>query len=347
VEKAFAGPFRGSAGEPSESQRTVDGIVGTIGERTAAVALRDPAFRAYREAGNMTSAGTRFHTLAKHEADRMVRNGEIPAGYELWAELTVRGEDGHSRLDILVRGPDGSLHERDWKTTVMSGLEHKVTEVGRGEMARHQQHVEHQLGGQRLTSQESRSWVPLVHQAENREAKRAVDGVVGTVLERAASAASTNEAYKGHVEAGNVIEADRAFHTIAKQEADRMVRNGEIPEGYQLRAELTVNGKDGRSQLNVRVTAPESFSERDWSATVKSGSDSKAGEPATRREYSWSSSPTVRQAPSADAATPRIDKPRTEGPKVDGTTVGPQAEKPNVDVTRSARPQVPGIPRRP
>lgn len=177
VDRAFDGQLQAGA-PPSKEKQTVDAIVDKIGERAADKAVKDGTFQRHEKAGDVTAAGTRFHTLAKQEADTMVRNGEVPKGYEVSAELTVKGQDGYSRLDVLVKAPDGTLHERDWKPTVMSGLGREIVKPG-GEMDRHQQHTE-SATGQRPTSQESRSWAPLVRQAENREAKRTADANTAT-----------------------------------------------------------------------------------------------------------------------------------------------------------------------
>lgn len=158
VEHALDGPHQ-LGRPPTKEMRTVSRIVDRIMDRAAKLAARDPEFRKHFDSGNITDAGTRFHTIAKEEA-RKVGRGQVPRGYEVHAEVTKTGPQGESRLDLQIKSPSG-LHERDWKTTVKSGLDRKVINPITGEMARHREAVAHQ-DGKTLQSQESRSWKPAV-----------------------------------------------------------------------------------------------------------------------------------------------------------------------------------------
>ena len=72
-----------------------------------------------------------------------------PQGWTITAEETIVAGKGGSRVDVLLRGPEGVV-EFDWKTTEASALSSKA----RNEMERHAGHIAVHVNG-RLTQQQS------------------------------------------------------------------------------------------------------------------------------------------------------------------------------------------------
>ena len=140
-------------------QRVVNQIVDTVEERSAQRAINDQAFMALLDRGRkgITDAGTRFHNLAKEETQLLVKEGNIPAGYQVVAEQVIGSGAGSSRIDLLISTPSGRPFEFDWKTSILSGLARKVREL---EMPKHA--IAIRGLGVELAGQESRSWGPAV-----------------------------------------------------------------------------------------------------------------------------------------------------------------------------------------
>jgi len=141
---------------PSQFVDPVAKLVDGIGQAAAARAMKNPRFVQALESGNMTLAGTFFHTAAKEEA-RLVPASSLPAGWALEAERTIKSGRGGSRADILLNGPGAAFVEFDWKTSGKSAL----SSGSRKEMTRHAGQITVNLNGT-LTTQESRSWMDYV-----------------------------------------------------------------------------------------------------------------------------------------------------------------------------------------
>ena len=131
-------------------------LVDQIGEAAAVRAMANPRFVAAMNAGNMTLAGTFFHSAAAAVANGLPASS-LPAGWTLRAEDAVQTGAGGSRIDILFRGPNGERVEVDWKTSGMSAL----STGSRAEMVRHRAQIISNLGGT-LDAQQSRSWLQIV-----------------------------------------------------------------------------------------------------------------------------------------------------------------------------------------
>jgi hypothetical protein len=141
---------------PSQYADPVAKLVDDIGQGAAKRAMANPKFVKAMQDGNMTLAGTYFHTAAKEEA-RAIPKTALPKGWSLDAELTIQSGKGGSRADLFLTGPGGDLVEFDWKTTGKSAL----SSGSRKEMATHAgQVIVHK--GSALSTQESRSWMDYV-----------------------------------------------------------------------------------------------------------------------------------------------------------------------------------------
>ena len=142
---------------PSHYLSEASKLVDEIGQGAAHRAMNNPRFVAAMEQGNMTLAGSFFHTAAKEEARAVATAGRLPPGWALEAEKTMKAGKGGSRLDIFMTGPAGEIVEFDWKTTGKSALSSGSVK----EMAKHAGEVRVKVGGQ-LTTQQSRSWMDYV-----------------------------------------------------------------------------------------------------------------------------------------------------------------------------------------
>lgn len=149
---------------PADQLDPVARFVDDIGQQAALKAIENPKFVAAVARGDLTAAGTQFHSEAAKIVNALPE-GALP-GWELRAELTIQGGKGGSRADVLAQGPGGVLREFDWKTTGRSGLD------SIGQMEKHADQIGTQitpLRGGTLSGQESRSWVdyvkPLMPQA--------------------------------------------------------------------------------------------------------------------------------------------------------------------------------------
>lgn len=107
--------------------------------------------------GNMTQAGTFFHSHAAAEA-RAIPGSSLPSGWRLSAERTLKAGKGGGRADLFLEGPQAQLVEIDWKTTGSSALSSKAVQ----QMEKHAGQVRVMNGGGQLTTQESRSWIDYV-----------------------------------------------------------------------------------------------------------------------------------------------------------------------------------------
>jgi hypothetical protein len=132
-------------------------LVDEVGQGAARRAMQNPRFISAMENGNMTLAGTFFHTAAKEEARAVATAGRLPPGWTLKAEETMKAGRGGSRLDIFMTGPAGEVVEIDWKTTGRSALSTKSVD----EMAKHAGEVRVKVGAD-LTTQQSRSWMDYI-----------------------------------------------------------------------------------------------------------------------------------------------------------------------------------------
>lgn len=141
---------------PSQYVDEVAKLVDDIGQGAAKRAMENPRFVQAMQDGNMTLAGTFFHSAAAQEA-RSVPAAMLPKGWALEAEKTIQSGAGGSRADILLRGPGADVVEFDWKTTGRSAL----SSGSRKEMARHAGQITVNIGG-KLTTQQSRSWMDYV-----------------------------------------------------------------------------------------------------------------------------------------------------------------------------------------
>jgi hypothetical protein len=141
---------------PSQYAHEVAKLVDDIGQGAARRAMDNPRFVQAMRDGDMTSAGTFFHSAAAQEA-RSVPASMLPKGWTLEAERTIQSGAGGSRADILLRGPGADVVEFDWKTTGKSAL----STGSRKEMVRHAGQINVNIGGN-LTTQQSRSWMDYV-----------------------------------------------------------------------------------------------------------------------------------------------------------------------------------------
>lgn len=141
---------------PSQYVDPVANLVDGLGQRAAKRAMENPRFVTALENGNMTLAGTFFHSAAAQEA-KAIAPGMLPTGWILSAEETVKAGKGGSRIDVLLRGPAGEAVEFDWKTSGKSAL----SSGSRKEMVRHAGEITVKTG-RTLTTQESRSWLDYV-----------------------------------------------------------------------------------------------------------------------------------------------------------------------------------------
>ena len=141
---------------PSHSLDFAYSLVDSIGHRAAQRALANPLFRNAVQNGNMTLAGTFFHSAAATVA-RSLPATALPTGWRLEAESTIQAGLGGSRADILLHGPSREILEFDWKPRGWSAL----STGSRREMQRHTGQITANIGGN-LTRQESRSWIDFV-----------------------------------------------------------------------------------------------------------------------------------------------------------------------------------------
>jgi Domain of unknown function (DUF4157) len=141
---------------PSHSFDFAYSLADSIGQQAAQVAMANPRFVAAVQNGNMTLAGTFFHSAAATVARRLPASA-VPAGWRLQPEFTIQAGRGGSRADILLRGPNGEIFEFDWKTSGPSAL----STGSRREMQRHAGQITANIGGN-LSRQESRSWIDFV-----------------------------------------------------------------------------------------------------------------------------------------------------------------------------------------
>jgi len=141
---------------PSQYADEVAKLVDNIGQGAATRAMGNPRFVQAMHDGNMTLAGTFFHSAAAQEA-RSVPASMLPKGWTLEAERTIQSGAGGTRADILLHGPGADVVEFDWKTTGKSAL----STGSRKEMARHAGQITVNIGG-KLATQQSRSWMDYV-----------------------------------------------------------------------------------------------------------------------------------------------------------------------------------------
>lgn len=141
---------------PSMHTSWVARVVDEVGARAAQRAMQNPRFVAALTTGNMTLAGTFFHSAAAVEIRALPTNA-LPPGWSITAEEVIQSGAGGSRTDVLLRGPNGALLEFDWKTTGRSGL----SSGSRSEMARHAGQIRLHIGG-RLQTQQTVSWMDYV-----------------------------------------------------------------------------------------------------------------------------------------------------------------------------------------
>ena len=104
-------------GQVDDISRMVD----EIGQRAAQRAINDPRFIQAVRNGNVTQAGTLFHSAAAIET-RAVPASAVPQGWTLTAEEVIQAGAGGSRTDLLFRGPAAQRVEIDWKTTGRSAM---------------------------------------------------------------------------------------------------------------------------------------------------------------------------------------------------------------------------------
>ena len=144
---------------PSKYADNVARLVDEIGENAAARAMGNPKFVQAMKDGNMTLAGTLFHSAAADAVEDAAKASSdlIPKGWTLEAEKTIQAGKGGSRADVLLQGPGSDVVEFDWKTTGKSALSHG----SRKEMERHAGQIAVRLGG-KLTTQQSLSWMDYV-----------------------------------------------------------------------------------------------------------------------------------------------------------------------------------------
>jgi hypothetical protein len=155
---------------PSEYLDDALRAVGDIAGEAASQGVRDPVLMGMLRRGDITRAGTRFHSLAKQAGDQFVAAGRLPPGYRFRFEQTVKSGRGGSRLDVLIEDPLGQLVEVDWKTTGRSAVSSKTI----GQMEKHATHVadpqnaarvQARTSGQALPSQRSFSWTDEMRSA--------------------------------------------------------------------------------------------------------------------------------------------------------------------------------------
>jgi hypothetical protein len=128
-----------------------------ISEGAGKCAMENPRLVQAMQDGNMTLAGTFFHSAAAKEA-RGVPAAMLPKGWTLEAERTIQSGAGGSRADILLRGPGADLVESDWKTTGRSAL----SSGSRKEMARHAGQITVNIGGKLTTNNPAAGWTTFV-----------------------------------------------------------------------------------------------------------------------------------------------------------------------------------------
>ena len=142
---------------PSHALNQVSSTIDNIGAQAAQRAVKDPRFMQAWRTGNMTQAGTFFHSHAAAEA-RAIPGSSLPSGWRLSAERTLKAGKGGGRADLFLEGPQAQLVEIDWKTTGSSALSSKAVQ----QMEKHAGQVRVMNGGGQLTTQESRSWIDYV-----------------------------------------------------------------------------------------------------------------------------------------------------------------------------------------
>jgi hypothetical protein len=142
---------------PSHSLNQVSSTIDTIGAQAAERAVKDAKFMQAWQSGNMTQAGTFFHSHAAAEA-RAISGNALPSGWRVSAERTLKAGKGGGRADLFLEGPGAELVEIDWKTTGSSALSSKAVQ----QMEKHLGQVRVMKGGGQLTAQESRSWIDYV-----------------------------------------------------------------------------------------------------------------------------------------------------------------------------------------
>lgn len=144
---------------PSQYADNVARLVDEIGQNAATRAMGNPQFVSAMKNGNMTLAGTLFHSAAADVVEDAAKASSdlIPKGWTLEAEKTIQAGKGGSRADVLLQGPGSDVVEFDWKTTGKSALSYG----SRKEMERHAGQIAVKLGG-KLTTQQSRSWMDYV-----------------------------------------------------------------------------------------------------------------------------------------------------------------------------------------
>ena len=144
---------------PSQYADNVARLVDEIGQKAATRAMGNPRFVQAMKDGNMTLAGTFFHSAAADAVEDAAKASSdlIPKGWTLEAEKTIQAGKGGSRADVLLQGPGADVVEFDWKTSGRSALSHG----SRKEMERHAGQISVKLGG-KLTTQQSRSWMDYI-----------------------------------------------------------------------------------------------------------------------------------------------------------------------------------------
>jgi Domain of unknown function (DUF4157) len=144
---------------PSHYADNVARLVDEIGQNAATRAVGNPKFVQAMKDGDMTLAGTLFHSAAADAVEDAAKASSdlIPKGWTLEAEKTIQAGKGGSRADVLLQGPGSDVVEFDWKTTGKSALSYG----SRKEMERHAGQIAVKLGG-KLTTQQSRSWMDYV-----------------------------------------------------------------------------------------------------------------------------------------------------------------------------------------
>lgn len=146
-------------------------LIDGLGHRAAHRALKDPRFVAATAAGNARMAGVYFHQAAR-EVVAALPAKSVPQGWRVTAEeqLPPGSPRGSSRIDVLIRGPQGKRIEVDWKRSVRAG----VTTKAQQQMTRHRRHVLGEPGARSLVRQEAPIWTKYVVavEAEKRAARQ-------------------------------------------------------------------------------------------------------------------------------------------------------------------------------
>ena len=152
---------------PGISLNPVFRAVDEIGDAVARRALADTNFVALLRAGDVTGAGTRFHRIARD----YIRNGHpgvtLPSGWTIRAEEEIAVGGRRARADLVLRSPQGTIVEIDWKTTGRSGMESVARMDRRAGLIRDAAaRLYPDFANRTLTVQESRSYTdylrPLV-----------------------------------------------------------------------------------------------------------------------------------------------------------------------------------------